>query len=102
MTTTLTWNDLVAAEPRLAVLLADARAVRDDRRRPSFCANAVWFGWHGDGGFKSQLRYLVGWGCRPDPILGTQAAYDLAYRTIYNALPDCRNCLCADRREYGL
>jgi hypothetical protein len=29
-----------------------------------------------------------------DPRLRTSEAYDVAYETIYNALPDCRNCGC--------
>jgi hypothetical protein len=88
--TTPTWAALAAAEPALAALLADARAVRDTRRRPSFCANAVWY-----DRFKPRLVALVGWGRAGDPLLGTSDSYDVAYATVYRALPNCRNCGCA-------
>ena len=32
-------------------------------------------------------------GCR-NPEIPTQEAWDLAYETIYKALPPCRDCLC--------
>ena len=93
MTTTrpdLTWEALVAAEPELAVLLAEVRAVRDTGHRATFCANAVWY-----GAFKPRLGRLVGWEWGDDAVLGSAAAYDLAYALLYGALPDCRNCGCA-------
>jgi len=97
-TTTLvpTWDDLATAEPRLAVLFADARAVRDDTTRRSFCANAIWYGYAADGavGLKERLCRLVGWNRRGHPVLGTGDAYDVAYEAVYQVLPNCRNCLC--------
>jgi hypothetical protein len=95
-TTEVTWANLVAAEPRLAALLAEARSIRDDRRHPTFCANAVWYGYRGYGhGLKARLEQLVGWDRKGHQLLGTEAAYDLAYDTIYSALPNCRQCGCA-------
>jgi hypothetical protein len=32
--------------------------------------------------------------CSVDPRLKTSEAYDAAWRPIYNALPDCRECHC--------
>jgi hypothetical protein len=92
----LTWATLVALEPQLAGLLAEAQAVRDCDTAPYFCANAAWFGYDGHRGFKPRLRRLVGWD-RPDghPALTSCEAYDLAYQTIYEALPPCRGyCGC--------
>lgn len=90
------WYELVRLEPRLRSLFDEARRVKDDRRTSSFCANAVWFGWEAGlhAGFKWRMSKLVGYDARPHAILGTSRAYDVAYETIYNALPDCRNCLC--------
>jgi hypothetical protein len=92
-----TFAKLVAQEPRLRTLLQRAQAVKDDRRKPAFCANAVWYGYgpyHGRG-LKEQLCWLVGWGRKDGhPILATEEAYDVAYETIYLALPNCRECLC--------
>lgn len=90
-----TFAQLVKAEPRLADLARAAARVVDDRRAASFCANAHWYGYRGLPGLKPALEQLVGWGAQrrdEHPVLGTSAAYDVAYETIYCLLPDCRNC----------
>lgn len=90
------WDDLVRREPRLADLLNEARAVTS-RGDPHFCANAVWFGYPGSGypGLKPRLVELVGWEAESgDPVLHTEVAYDVAYHTVYDALPTCRRCGC--------
>ena len=84
-----TWEQLVKIEPRLKAILGEAQAVSSDDD-PHFCANAVWYA----GGLKERLCKLVGWDRKPHPVLGTEEAYDVAYDTCYNALPDCRDCLC--------
>jgi hypothetical protein len=94
----LTWAGLVRLEPRLLDLLREARALRKEQRRdPHFCANAAWYGygrWRGHG-LKPRLVRLVGWSAEGgDPILATRAAYDVAYQTVYEALPACRACGC--------
>lgn len=96
----LTWHKLAQLEPRLSEVLKQAQAIRDDRSDSSFCANRVWFGYDEPGpgprGFKSKVSSLVGW-CSVNaghPVLGSSEAYDLAYRTVYDALPDCRDCAC--------
>jgi hypothetical protein len=91
----LTFRALVEQEPRLADLLAEARA-HHNNRDPVFCANAVWFGYHGfRPGLKARLSRLVGWTAEQGGELRTSEAYSLAYETIYRALPDCRGrCLC--------
>lgn len=90
-------------------------AVRRRRGTPGggFCANALWYG-EGvdDHGLKGLLTALIGHARRSDPdqddhpdpgprsrrrwgdvevetTLRSSEAYDLAYRTIYHALPDC-------------
>ena len=68
--------------------------------RESCCANELWHGsldpetgeWK--KGFRQRLEELVGWKREPHPILGTREAYEVAYQTLYRALPDCRNCPC--------
>ncbi len=86
----MTWNDLVERESRLANLLWDVRAVKDDKTKKSFCANVTWF-----RQFKPRLPALVGWYCeQDDPVLRTQEAYEIAYRYLYHQLPDCRGCWC--------
>jgi hypothetical protein len=92
----LTWAGLVRLEPRLAELLAEAKAVRDDGSVPYFCGNACWYGYDGHRGFKPRLVRLVGFG-RPGfhDVLSGSTAYDLVYFTIYNVLPSCRGrCGC--------
>lgn len=84
-----TWHGLARHEPLLESLLMAAQAVRRPHGK-SFCTNDVWY-----GSLKPFLTLLVGWEClRDDPYLSTSDAYDLAYQTIYNALPDCRGCIC--------
>ncbi len=93
-TTRPTWDELIAIEPGLAALLAEVRRERPGRR---YCANARWFGHapHRGEGFKPRMERLVGWRAEGgDPRLRTAAAYDAAYRTLYDALPGCRGCAC--------
>jgi len=158
-TATLTWDELARLEPRLQELLDEARAIKDDKSKPTFCANDIFFieSAPGKDGFKMRLIELVGWsrehymyvekgllptseqenanwadaeekrtGVRPsfrvwsmsemadakdaedaimaanpiveppeNAVLHTSEAYDLAYETIFDALPNCRNCLCS-------
>jgi hypothetical protein len=77
------FDAIVKLEPRLAELYAKAAAV--DGSPPNFCANAVWY-----GEFKPVLEQLVGWSARR-PILRSREAYDVAYDTVYELLPDCRH-----------
>jgi hypothetical protein len=87
---------LAALEPGLDRLLAEARS-HNENRSPIFCANAVFYGYPGHRpGIKQRLSALVGWGRKGDPVLGTCEAYDVAYETIYEALPNCRGrCRCS-------
>lgn len=85
-----TYAELVRVEGALLELHAEASAIYDDGRNHSFCANTVWY-----RQFKSQLMSLVGWDSQvPDDRFHTSEAYSAAYQTIYNALPDCRGCMC--------
>lgn len=96
-----TWQKLTELEPRLVGVLHEAQAVTDDPGKPSFCANRVWYGYDEPGpgprGLKGKISALVGWhSTNPEhPVLGSEEAYSIAYRTVYDALPDCRNCFCA-------
>ena len=84
-----TWAELVALDARFADLLDLARSYHQSRRR-RFCANHVYV-WE----LKPRLEDLAGctrhWGPK---LLRTEAAYDVARETVYNALPDCRGCVC--------
>ncbi len=91
-----TWQDLVAREPRLAELRVAAERIRPTANA-SFCANAAWYGYAGQFGLKPRLLRLVGWGAQnQDPVLRSSDAYDVAYQTLYDLLPDCRGCGCVD------
>ena len=90
----MTWRNLVTCEPELGQLLNEVRRIKDDKRKPGFCANACWYGWgEAEPSLKDRKVSLVGWRARHE-VLRTSAAYDLAYKTLYGALPDCRNCAC--------
>jgi hypothetical protein len=82
----MTWAEIKRIEPHLDALFKEARAVKDDRRKPAFCGNRVWYDL-----FKPRLLDLVGWDA-PDARIRTMRAYDVAYDKIYDALPGCRNC----------
>jgi hypothetical protein len=92
----VSWEDIVAAEPRFEQLLRYATWVIDPGG-PYFCANEIWFNL-----FKPHVVKLVGWGREwqmdaiknAGDILGESQAYDLAYEKIYDTLPGCRNCGC--------
>ncbi len=86
----MTFEELEKLEPRLAALLAEARAV-PSRGKPDFCANRAWYG-NGRDGLKAKLGKLAGWNAEgADPRLHSEKAYDVAYQAIYEALPDCRH-----------
>ncbi|OWY59137.1 hypothetical protein B7486_76180, partial [cyanobacterium TDX16] len=60
----------------------------------------VWYGYDGSGGLKGPLCRLVGF-LRPSVSpesdeLCTSRSYDIAYESIYEALPDCKvGCACS-------
>ncbi len=86
-----TWSQLVRLEPRLAELRRAIQQIKDPGGC-SFCANHVWYR---EGSLKDRLCRMVGWDAeRDDALLHTQAAYDVGYRTLYELLPDCRDCMC--------
>src|SRR5262245_38074830 len=95
----LTFAQLARLEPGLRALLREARSYHRGAPR-NFCANAVWYGYPRGpgpcgGGLKDRMQRLVGFHRRDgDEVLRTSAAYDVAYDTIFRALPDCRECGC--------
>jgi len=75
-----TWEQLVAAEPRLAPLLEEVRAAQPDDG-DEYELEGVW------GQFKDRIAGLVGWHRRQgEPLLQTEAAYRTAYNKLLNAL----------------
>jgi hypothetical protein len=89
-TKALTWRDLTKIEPRLVALYQEIRTIKDNGE--SFCANALWYG-YASLGFKDRMSRLVGF-TADDPRLRTMEAYGVAYKKLYEALPNCRNCGC--------
>lgn len=73
----MTFEDLARREPRLAELQKRCINLPD-----GVCATTFW------GDAKSELKQLVGWHV-DDPVLGTEAAYNVAWRETYVRLPDC-------------
>lgn len=85
-TESLKFFDLCEREPRLAALYYEARSV--DATAPDYDPLEVWYG---PGGIKSYVCSLVGWESdSTDPVLTTSEAYDVAYHTLYDALPNSR------------
>lgn len=96
-----TWEDLAKREPALSALRRRVESIEDDPRAESFCANAVWYGYDDRPSLKAELCGLVGWSARrPDALLRSPEAYDVAYESLYYALPDCRGrCECSSVLE---
>lgn len=89
-TDSLTWDDLVREEPRLARLEADIRQIPKPKDK-TLCANAIWFGYPGhEPGYKNRLVRLVGW-YATNGKLTSDEAYDTAYRYLYELVPDCQH-----------
>lgn len=90
----ITWDELTAIEPRLVDLLKQAQAV--DGSPKHFCANNVWYGMTTKyPNFREEIYRLVGWESKHgDPRIRTSEAFDEAYRTVYEALPPCKDCIC--------
>jgi len=84
------FDELIGREPELAELYRVAKSYRDDQSL-DFCANDIWYEL-----LKPRLVKLVGGGREScDFTLSTTLAYDVAYQTIYDALPHCRGlCPC--------
>lgn len=91
----VTWRELAIREYRLAQLKRRAELVRDDGKAPTFCASDYWYGTSTTEGLRDRLAGLVGPMARQDdPILGTDAALEVASATVRALLPPCRNCGC--------
>lgn len=84
----LTWEMICELEPGMEQLYQQAESIRDDERRPRFCANKIWY-----RHFKPLVVWRVGRQASI-PALKSSLAYDIACDKIYNALPNCRNCSC--------
>jgi hypothetical protein len=86
----LTWEKLMQLEPRLRGLWQEAQHC-DRFCGDRFCGMEAW------PALKPRLVEIVGH-CRSDfhPVLGTAAAYEIAYDRLLEAVPPCRGCSCGD------
>lgn len=85
-TKVLSWEVIIAIDPFFDDLLCEIQGIRADE---NFCANGIWF-----ETYKPAIVRRIGWyapNYAPE-ILKTERAYEIAYRKLYNALPDCQNC----------
>jgi hypothetical protein len=82
----ITYDQLAALEPELNELLERAE------NHPGNCANQ---GWYGKDGIRAAMTLTVGHRRILGPEeLRTSAAYDICYKHLYSALPDCNGCGC--------
>jgi len=77
------FEELAAREPRLKTLRDMAELLQLGTNSPAYDPTLVWY-----RAFKPVLVRLVGFCRHDDPVLGTCEAYDLAYKTINDTLPD--------------
>lgn len=92
----ITWKKMVELEPELGELLERIQRFVPGK---NYCRNRTWYGhWIRNEripGFKAHMKSLVGF-CsyhKNDPILGSEMAYRIAYRKLYDSLPPCK-CGC--------
>lgn len=99
-TDALSFRQMCEIEPGLRELADEIIAISMSRTGSRVCANELFFspGEDGEPSMKQRMTQLVGWYAR-DPRLYSGAAYDLAYRTLYNLLPACRCCGCFPLEE---
>jgi hypothetical protein len=78
-----TWNELVELEPRLGVLLREAKDSHPTEVDNEGDFERCW------AHYKEPIADLVGWHRRQgDEELRTTAAYEIAYSTLWHALHD--------------
>lgn len=83
----MTWEEIIQIDARVKKLHEKAKNLDINE---DYCADREWFR---DGGFRDQLKELVGFKRQDKPVrLRTAKAYEIAYQKIYHALPDCRCC----------
>jgi hypothetical protein len=83
----MTFDELCKAEPRLRSLYNEAVNV-DTQGDYSALSKFFGYGKFRASGIKPRLVLLVGWQRRPTDELSSTEAYDVAYKTILDALPD--------------
>jgi hypothetical protein len=86
----MTFDELCQHDAHLRALLQEVTKERY-RKDSNFCANELWYALprtRGFVGIKFLMQQLVGHGARRVE-LRTQDAYDVAYHTLYNAMPNC-------------
>ena len=66
---------------------------KNRRKDDVYCANAVWYGYYGNTGYKREMCGLVGHSSKTEQLKNSNA-YDVVYDYLYNLLPDCKNCNC--------
>lgn len=82
----LTLDEICRLEPGIRDLYDEARLV-DTSGDYNDMEKFYGYGAYRGRGIKARLVRLVGWArCRKD-VLATVEAYDIAYRTIFDALP---------------
>ena len=89
------WEELVAHEPRLDELLAEARAVTNDD--PDFCRDNYLLYGSGPGlSMKKRLSQMLNphRGPHAGSFLAGGEALAVAWQTLYEALPPCRSPHC--------
>jgi len=83
-----TFEELCEREPALKSLYDRAKRYEGVTFSRSYCVDEIWY-----REFKPLVFSLVGWSRKgDDELLSSSEAYDVAYRTIYDALPSpCRS-----------
>jgi hypothetical protein len=83
----MTFDDICKIEPRLRDLYNEAVNV-DTRGDYSALSKFCGYGNFRGRGLKPRITELVGWQRKPTDSLSTMEAYDVAYKTILDALPE--------------
>lgn len=88
-----TFDQILVLDPSLICLLRRAQSCNQGN-----CANAAWYG---PDGIRAEMTRVIGHRRTHGPSeLKTSAAYDVAYKTLYAALPDCKGCGCLSMEQW--
>jgi len=87
----MTFEEMCKFDPAIKVLYETAK--NTDGSHKHFCANFVWY-----KKLKPTLIHRVGFErldyLPKNKFMGTEHAYKIAYQSIYDALPPCKECMC--------
>lgn len=92
----MTFQQMIAIEPKLQKLLETVQRVIDDPAKPCFCRLSVWYcgySMYDGASLRTRLDQLVGYHAG-NRQLNKPGLYEICEATILAAMAPCRGCAC--------